>query len=97
MVPGGVAHQHLGRGGGGGIEMQWIHVFASAGVLLAYAAVGVFITAACFGDLLHASDESLEKAMHAALYLALAALAVVAFVAAVVVYRVCPLTPSAGI
>lgn len=77
--------------------MQWIHVFASAGVLLAYASVGVFIWAACFGKWFLKSDESLEKAMHAALYLALAALAVVAFVAAVVAYRVCPLTPSAGI
>lgn len=77
--------------------MQWIRVFVFAGVLLAYAAVGVLLAAACFGDLFHASDESLTKAMHAALYLALAALAVVAIAAAAVACRAGPLTPSAGI
>lgn len=77
--------------------MQWIHVAASAGVILALAAAAVFLAVAFFGDLFLKSDESLAKAMHAALYLALVALTVVALVAAYVAYRVCPLTPSAGI
>ena len=77
--------------------MQWVHMGAGAGVLLACAAVGVFLAVAFFGDLFLKSDEALRKAMDAVLYLMLAALAVVAFVAAAVAYRVCPLTPSAGI
>ena len=77
--------------------MQWIHVAASAGVFLAFAAVGVFLAVALFGDKFLKSDEALRKAMDAVLYLMLAAVAVVAFVAASVAYRVCPLTPSVGI
>lgn len=75
----------------------WLRLTASVGVFLAFAAAGVFLAVALFGDKFLKSDEALRKAMDAVLYLTLAALAVVAFVAAVVAYRVCPLTPSAGI
>lgn len=77
--------------------MQWIHVAASAGVLLAFAAVAAFLAVAFFGDKFLKSDESLRKAMDFVMYAMLAALAVTALVAASVAYRVCPLTPSAGI
>ena len=77
--------------------MQWIHVAASAGVFLACAAVGVFVAVAFFGDWFLKSDESLRKAMDLVMYALLAAVAVVAFTAASVAYRVCPLTPSTGI
>lgn len=77
--------------------MQWIHVAASAGVILACAAAAVFIAVALFGDLFLKSDESLRKAMDIVMYAILAALAVVALVAAYVTYHVCPLTPSVGI
>lgn len=77
--------------------MQWIHVGADAGVFLACAAAVVFFAVAFFGDMFLKSDESLRKAMDFVMYLVLAATAVVAFVAATVAYRVCPLTPSAGI
>lgn len=77
--------------------MSWLHVAASAGVFLACAAVGVFLAVALFGDLFIRSDEALRKAMDAVLYLVLAAVAVVSLVAAVMVYRAYPLTPSAGI
>ena len=71
--------------------MQWIHVAASAGVLLAFAAVAAFL--AFFGDKFLKSNESLRKAMDFVMYAMLAALAVTALVAASVAYRVCPLTP----
>ena len=77
--------------------MQWIHVAASAGVFLACAAVGVFVAVALFGDLFLKSDEALRKAMDLVMYALLAAVAVTAFVAAVVAYRVCPLTPHMGV
>lgn len=77
--------------------MQGIHVAASAGVFLACAAVGVFLAVVLFGDLFLKSDETLRKAMDLVMYTMLAALTVVAFVAASVAYRVCPLTPSTGI
>lgn len=77
--------------------MQWIHVAASAGVVLACAAAGVFLAVTFFGDLFLKSDESLRKAMDLMVYAMLAALSVVALVAAYAAYRVCPLTPSAGI
>lgn len=77
--------------------MQWIHIGASAGVFLACAAVGTFLSVVLFGDMFLKSDEALRKAMDAVMYTMLAALAVVAFVAAAVAYRVCPLTPSTGI
>lgn len=77
--------------------MQWIHVAATAGVLLAGAAAAAFLAVAFFGDLFLKSDESLRKAMDFVMYAMLAALVVVAAVAASVAYRVCPLTPGMGI
>lgn len=73
--------------------MQWIHVAASAGVILAFVAVVAFLAIAFFGDMFLKSDESLRKAMDFVMYAMLAALAVTALVAASVAYRVCPLTP----
>lgn len=77
--------------------MQWIHVGAGAGVFLACAAAGAFTAVAVLGDLFIKSDEALRKTMDAILFAVLAAVAVVAFTTVAVVYRVCPLTPSAGI
>ena len=77
--------------------MQWIHVIASAGVFFACAATMVFIAIAFFGDLFLKSDESLRNMMDLVMYAILAALLVVAFVAAYVTYRVCPLTLNPGI
>lgn len=66
------------------------------GAFLACAAAVAFFAVAFFADTFLKSDEALRKAMDAVLYLMLAALAVVAFVAATIAYRVCPLTPSTG-
>lgn len=77
--------------------MQWIHVAAGAGLFFACLAAGAFLGIAFFGDLFLKSDESLRKAMDLVMYALLAAVAVVAFVAAAIVYRVCPLTPRMGI
>ena len=65
----------------------WLRLTASAGVFLAFAAVGVFLSVALFGDRFIRSDERLRKLMDAVLYLTLAALALVSFVAAVLAYR----------
>ena len=65
----------------------WLRLTASAGVFLAFAAVGVFLAVALFGDKFVKSDEALRKAMDAVLYLTLAALALVSFVAAVLAHR----------
>lgn len=65
----------------------WLRLMASAGVFLAFAAVGVFLAVALFGDRFIRSDERLRKLMDAVLYLTLAALALVSFVAAVLAYR----------
>ena len=77
--------------------MQWIYIGAGAEVCLACAAAGVFLAVALFGDRFLKSDEALRKAMDAVMYLMLAALTVMALMVAVLTYRVCPLTPSAGI
>lgn len=75
----------------------WLHVAASAGVFLACAAIGAFAAVVVLGDLFIKSDDALRKTMDAILFTVLAAVAVVAFTTATVVYRLRPLTPSAGI
>ena len=75
----------------------WLHVAASAGVFLACAAIVAFAAVTVFGDLFIKSDDVLRKTMDAILFTILAAVAVVAFTTATVVYRLCPLTPRTGI
>lgn len=77
--------------------MQWIHVGAGTGAFLACAAIGAFTAVVVFGDLIIKSDNALRKTMDAILLAALSAVAAVAFTLVAVAYRVCPLTPSAGI
>lgn len=77
--------------------MRWIHIGAGAGAFLACAAIGAFVAVVVFGDLIIKSDDELRKTMDAILLAVISAVAAVAFTLAAVVYRVCPLTPSAGI
>lgn len=77
--------------------MQWIHIGAGAGAFLACAAIGAFVAVVVFGDLIIRSDDALRRTMDAILLAVLSAVAAVAFTVLAMAYRVCPLTPSAGI
>lgn len=77
--------------------MQWIHIGAGASAFLACAAIGAFVAVVVFGDLVIKSDDALRRTMDAILLAVISAVAAVAFTVLAMAYRVCPLTPSAGI
>lgn len=63
----------------------WTRIAAYAGVVLAFAAAGLFSAVALFGDMFVRSDDQLRRLMDAVMYLLLAAVAVTAVVAAAAV------------